>query len=143
MPKYYQKELPESPIFVRGAPLRFDIMATEDPVLIGELTNCVNGHFGGIIEITEEQYAEELKKKESRKASNASSNSQQWRQELSALHQPQRNAAVAGSFARPQQPLPDQMSPSPRVPMPDPLTVPTPADFVFKPPTAKVNKAPS
>lgn len=62
---YYSKELPEQPIYINGAPHRFDFLATSDPVLIRHLDSAAAKHVGGIIKITQAQYeaAQEVKKK--------------------------------------------------------------------------------
>lgn len=138
MPKYYQKALPENPLYVHGHPLRFDILETEDAKLIGILENCIARQMGGIKALSKEQYDEELKKKESGQNSNNNSNKRQWRQELQALRHPQGFAAVEGRVKEFLAPPPAPPS-NPR-PMPEPITIPAPESFKeFKrpPPLAK------
>lgn len=137
--KFYSKELPDQPVYVNGFPLRFDIVETEDPTLIRELDNCVRNGMGGVVAITQEQYAEEVKKKELGILSNGSSNKPPWRTELSA-NQRLNAAVVGGSFAKPQQPPQVAIERQPQQ-MPDKLSVPDASEFVIKPPaTAKLNK---
>ena len=63
--EYYSKELPESPIYINGAAVRFDLLETQDPSLIQHLNNAAAKHVGGIVKLTQQQYeaALELKKK--------------------------------------------------------------------------------
>ena len=147
--KFYAKEIPESPIFINGHGLRFDFMETEDSMLIAELDKCVARGVGGVMSITQEQYSEEIKKKELSASLNGSLKPQQ-RQEISALRLDARRvveavanpAPRAGMFAKPQIPT-DQLA-NGRVsqPMPEPIEVPTPESFVvMRPPTAKIGKS--
>lgn len=148
--KYYQKELPESAVYVKGAPLKFDLLQTQDPSLIEELDRCVSRGVGGVISITEAQYQEELKKKELESSSRHSSNQPRGRQELSAPSA--RHVAEAidrtkslvngGMFAGPQRDK--NSSPVSGRPMPEPILVPSPNEFsgIFTkpPPTAKASE---
>lgn len=152
--KYYQKELPDQPCWIKGNPIKFDILETADPILIRELDNCVARGIAGIIPITEEQYQEELKKKAHASESGSSSNRKQGRQELSALHA--RRVAEAqgrgqtfqfgaqGTFAGPQRDGAGSKLPTSGRPMPEPIEVPSPSSFsgVFlkKPPTARASE---
>lgn len=149
--RYYLKELPETAVYIAGSPMKFDLLETADPLLISELNKCVTRGVGGIIEITETQYRDELKKKEQESNSRRSLNQPRGRQELSALHA--RRAAEArgkgssflhnGMFAPPQNDR-QPHSPVSGRPMPDPIEVPSPSVFsgVFlkKPPTAPASE---
>lgn len=139
--KYFFKELPDTPIYIAGHPLRFDIMQTSDPALINEFENCIRRHQGGIVEITAERYAEELKKKEQETLSGNNLRPQQ-RQVLSALHLGNPGAAAASRFAKPQMSDWQRGNGNPANtpvahPMPDPIDVPTAASFAL-PPVAKM-----
>lgn len=145
--RHFLKELENQPVWIRGAPIRFDILETDDPILIEELDNCIRGARGGIVSISEEQYAVELKKKENAKSSASSSSSQPWRKELSSPEALRAAVHQGGSFARPQEPRPFNqfaMQQTPRLApaeMPAPLAVPDASEFVLKPaPTAKLKK---
>lgn len=163
MTKYYQKEIPESPVYVQGTPLKFDILETADPVLIEELDKCVLKGRGGVFSITAEVYAEELKKKASGSSLPFGSTQKHSRQELSALLLNPRNVAdgasgldFSGSVFANRQDVGRDHTPHNRfglpggVPgpsgmgangMPDPIEVPTPADLKpSKPPTAKLSE---
>lgn len=157
--RYFKKELPENPVYCRGQPFRFDFLATDDMLLISELDKCIRKQMGGVISITEAEYTEEVKKKEqSIKSGNNSNGSPSRRQELVApqfqhlsLGVDQDGRRVAAVVANPssrrggllsQQALPQRESiQAPngvgRAEMPDPIQIPTPAQFA-KPPTAKV-----
>ncbi len=156
--KYYTKEIPDSGLLILGNSLRFDLLETEDAALIAELDKCIARGVGGIISLTEDQYNEELKKKSAGILSNGGLRKQPQRQELSALHLPRHLAAGAGGtnpdgqFAKPQTPvgrtatphlrsgLPNGQGPSAQ--MPDPIEVPSAAEFsgmLAKPPTAKMS----
>jgi hypothetical protein len=153
---YFKKELPEQAVFVAGFPVRFDFMATEDPLMVSELTKCANKGVGGVIAITKEIYDEELSKKNAA-LSNGSSKphlSTPHRQEIISpnLHGPRVAEVVAnpggrrnGMFARPQMgdrqgwpPQNRQGGDDRHGPMPDPIQIPSPAQFA-PPPTAKIN----
>lgn len=158
--RYFRKELPENPVYIMGQPFRFDFFATEDAVLIAELDKCVHRQMGGVVSITEAEYAEEVKKKEQSAKYASSSNGNQFgrRQEIVApqfqhlnLGLDQSGRRVAAVVANPssrrggllaQQALPQRdeiRAPNAvsRPEMPDPIQIPTPAQFA-KPPTAKV-----
>lgn len=135
--RYFSKELPDAPILVRGHPLKFDVLETSDSALISELENCIRRHQGGIVEITAEKYAEELKKKELEKQSGFNSKPRHQRQELSALQFGNPGAAAASRFARPQVPALNPERAEVSHPMPDPIEVPTASSFAL-PPTARV-----
>lgn len=160
MRKFYSKEIPDSPVYVAGHPLTFDILETQDAALIVELDKCVNKGVGGVLSLSEEQFNEELKKKETGKLSANSLRPRQSRTELSAIQLAGLHVAVDGvrpsQFARPQQPdhrphtrhgLPfggglNGKAPPPAN-APDPIEVPTAQSFpeVFqKPPTAKMSE---
>lgn len=154
------KEIPELPVYVRGTPIKFDILETSDQVLIEELDKCIARGIGGVMSITAEVFAEELKKKEL--GSSLLSNSQPLhkRQELSALHSlkapvageekrfdfggtfakqqgrehtPNNNHGLPTSFNGPSNPAPRQM--------PDPIELPTAGDLkIQKPTTAKLSE---
>lgn len=140
MPKYYRKEIPEAPVFVAGHPYRFDILSTEDPILISELDKCVARHVGGVIAISKEEYEEEVKKKEQLNLLRNNSKPQQ-RQEISALRLDARRVVEAvsnpaprtGMFAKPQVP-PDHQSNGEKRQTPDPIEVPSPESFQVRPP---------
>jgi hypothetical protein len=141
MQRHYRKEIPESSVFIAGHPMRFDILETEDPMLIAELDKCVARGIGGVIQITPEEYAEEVKKKEQWKLLNSSSKPQH-RQEISALRLDARRVVEAvgnpspkiGQFAKPQIPTDGHRLASPPKEMPEPIEVPSPDSFVIKPP---------
>jgi hypothetical protein len=138
MPRFFQKELPEAQIWIAGHPIQFDIMETNDPLLIAEFENCIRRNSGGITEITAEKYAEEVKKKELEKLSGSNSKPQHKRTELSAFQFGNPGAAVASRFARQQSPTTERGMVAPvGHPMPDPIEVPTAASFAL-PPVAKM-----
>ena len=67
--RYYLKEVPASPLIVKGAPVRFDLHGTEgyrsldpenpnDAELITALDQCIAERRGGIVPITEEQFTQ-------------------------------------------------------------------------------------
>lgn len=131
--------------------MRFDILETNDATLIAELDKCIARGIGGVLSITEEQYAEEAKKKAEQISSGFSSNNRPQRRELSAhqlggLRAAGENGNTHGQFAAPQQPerARNQHGMGPiREPakMPDPIEVPTNESFAgmfTKPPTAKM-----
>ena len=152
MRKFYAKELPESPVYVAGHPLIFDFMETEDAALISELDKCVARHVGGVVEISEAQFTEEVKKKENGNKSADSLRPKLQRTELQAVQWGAQHAAgvgVNGQFAKPkfqreQRPhnrpgLPSGNSPNGSHAMPDPIEVPTAESFgEIRPPTAKL-----
>jgi hypothetical protein len=155
---YFRKELPESAVYVNGFPMRFDFLATEDPALVAELNKCVAKGVGGIVSITKEEYDLELSKKNAATSPEAlrPHPSLPHRQEIISpnLHGPRVAEVVAnpggsrnGMFARPQVGDRQGWPPQNRVgngsdarhgPMPDPIQIPSPAQFA-PPPTAKVN----
>ena len=156
--RYFLKEIPTNPIYVMGQPYRFDFLATEDPLLISELDKCIKHQRGGVVAITQETYEAEVKKKEASIQFGSNSNaSPSRRQELVAaqfqhlnLGVDQDGRRVAAVVANPSsrrggllanQALPQRESiQAPnmaRADMPDPIQIPTPAQFA-KPPTAKV-----
>lgn len=158
--RFYKKEIPESPVYVAGVPLKFEVLSTEDPTMIAELDRCIHFGRGGIVSITAEQFEEESKKKQTGISSESGYKQQRQRQELSSLHT-SRSLAVGAdvrigeAFASPQlNPFGGPMEgrahtprnqfglpggpagPTGGKPMPDPIELPTGADF--KPPTAKL-----
>lgn len=150
MTKYYMKDLPDNPVWVNGFPLRFDILETGDQTLINELDRCIARQAGGITALTKEQYDEEAKKKAS--GNNWPNNLKPAfkRTELSALQglpvagdagNPNvgfRNGA--GTFARPQQFIPNNGIQAANPSMPDPIEIPKMESFTIKPPpTAKAS----
>lgn len=138
--KWYTKELPTSPVWILGAPFRFDILETSDNALITELDKCARQGIGGVSSITQEQYGEESKKKQDENLSANNSNPAQWRKELVAPHF-QGPSAAGGSFAKPQQPQVQHAPPVVAHELPDALSVPNPEQLkIPKPPTAKLNK---
>lgn len=155
MTKYYRKELENQPVFIFGHPMRFDFLATEDVVLISELDKCAARGIGGVISITRELYEEEVKKKEL-EMSNGNSKphpSTPHRQEILSPNLDGRRVAEVvanprgsrGMFARPQTgdrqgwpPQNRQGGDDRHGPMPDPIQIPSPAQFA-PPPTAKIN----
>jgi hypothetical protein len=152
MRKFYAKELPESPVYVAGHPLIFDFMETEDSALIAELDKCVARHVGGVVEISEEQFIDEIKKKETGNNSANSLRPRLQRTELQAVQWDALRAAgggVSSQFAKPQlqrehrphnrSGLPSGASPNGTHPTPDPIEVPTAESFgEIRPPTAKL-----
>lgn len=130
------KEISESPVYVMGQPLKFDIMATQDTLLISELDKCVKRGVGGILTLTEAQYNEELSKKNSSTPSPDSLSPTHRKQVLSALHLNVRPAA-AGPI-RQVQPGASQVTGR----MPEPIEVPSPSSFGLPPlgRTVDVNK---
>lgn len=156
--RYFSKEIPESGVIVNGTTMRFDLLETEDPILISELDKCIARGVGGVISITKEQYDDEVKKKESGLSSPDSLNKRHQRQELSANQFLSLRAAGAGGnfgnangqFAAPQVGMGREHTPRnnfglPRNgnPSPDPIEVPSAADFAAafaKPPTAKMSE---
>lgn len=142
--RWFAKELPTSPIWVMGYPLRFDFLETSDGALISELDNAIRNRMGGVSSITQEEYADQVKKKEQENLSGNNSNQKQWRTELVSPHlQDQVAAGNRGSFAKPQQPpavAPQLLNPQPHE-LPDKLSVPSPESLkIPKPPVAKLNK---
>lgn len=151
--RYFSKEIPESAVVINGTSMRFDILETADPILIRELDACIARGVGGVISISESQYQEEVKKKASGNPSHDSLNPRRQRQELSANQLLNLRAAVGvgnanGQFAQPQMGRPHTPNNSfglPRAqgPAPDPIEVPSAADFAAafaKPPTAKMSE---
>jgi hypothetical protein len=157
MRKFYAKDLPESPVYVAGHPLIFDFLETEDAALISELDKCIAYSRGGVTEITEDRFKEEVKKKENGNNSANSLRPRMQRTELQAVQWDALRAAGAegsrGQFAKPQvferehrphnRPgLPAATGPSPTAngrAMPDPIEVPTAESFgEIRPPTAKL-----
>jgi hypothetical protein len=144
MPNYYRKEIPESPVYVKGAPMSFDFLETSDPTLIAEFTACIRGQRGGIIEMTKEEYESEIKKKENGIGSESSFRPRMRQQGLSAFNLQGRRAAVpdgSAMLARPQIAVGKNDSQVSGRPMPDPIQVPSPGAFkgAFKrPPTGKM-----
>lgn len=131
--KYFAKDLPDSPVYIFGQPMRFDFIPVDDPALIAELDNCIKRSVGGIFEITKAQFDEEVKKKEQEKLLGNNSKQPHQRQELTAFQHGNPGAAVASRFAARQQPAAPQI----QHPMPDPIEVPTAASFQL-PPVAKM-----
>lgn len=150
--KWYQKEIPESPVFISGHPMRFDILETSDPILVTELDKCAARGIGGVMAITQEQYKSESEKKTLQNLSNGSSKLPH-RQEISALQLDARRVVEAvgnpaprgGMFSRPQVPTDSHReNGNSHQQMPEPIEIPAPASFVIKqPPTAKIGKAKS
>lgn len=160
MTKYYMKEIPELPVYVHGTPIKFDILETSDQVLIEELDKCIARGVGGVMSITAEVFAEELKKKELGNSSLFSSQPLHKRQELSALHSLKAPVAgdekrfdFGGTFAKHQERehtphnmagLPSSFNgpsnPGPKT-MPDPIELPALSEFkTTKPTTAKLSE---
>ncbi len=83
--KYYAKDIPEMPVYINGTPLRFEVLSTSDPGLIGELDKCIRNQRGGIVSITKEQYEEAEKKNTNGISSESVFKQQRQRPELSAL----------------------------------------------------------
>lgn len=151
--KYFGKELPEAPVYVNGTPLKFEVLETQDPVLISELTKCIARGKGGVSEITKEQFDEAIKKKLHETKFESGYRQNRRRQELSPQLQ-NRLLAAGGdgsmpNFAGPQfgrESKPNNFfglptgatGPSGGRPMPDPIEIPTVDDL--KPPTAKLSE---
>lgn len=141
MQRHFKKEIPESAVFVLGHPMRFDLLQTEDPMLIAELDKCVARGVGGVISISPEEYSEESKKKAQSSLLNNNSKPPH-RQELSALQLDARRVVEAvsnpaprsGMFAKPQIPTDGPRFNGNQKPMPEPIEVPAPESFVIKPP---------
>jgi len=143
---YFRKEVEQSPVYIFGQPFRFDLLATEDAMLIAELDKCVHRGIGGVVSITKEEYEEESKKKQAEQLSRNSLNPPQHRPELKSLNLPPDRRAVEavanpggrrnGMFARPQ--MGDRPQPRNNEPMPDPIQIPSPTSFIV-PPTAKLS----
>lgn len=154
--KYYKKDIPQMPVYVRGTPLKFEIMETSDAVLIEELDKCIQFGRGGVESITREQFEEEAKKKPSGTISESGYKQRQHRVELSSPLLNQNLAAdaginIGGQFAKPQDVgrahtphqqfgMPNGVGPAqpPKHPMPDPIELPKPGDM--KPKTAKLSE---
>lgn len=147
--------MPEAAVVILGNSMKFDILETADPALIRELDQCIAHGVGGVVSITEAQYQEEVKKKASDSSSHNSLNPRRQRQELSANQLLNLRAAAGagngnanGQFAQPQMGRPNTPNNSfglPRAqgPAPDPIEVPSAADFAAafaKPPTAKMSE---
>src|ERR1043165_9747981 len=63
MTRYYRKELANNPIMLsNGVPLRFEFLATDDCNLQAELDMAMSRHVGGVVEITQAEYDDLLKK---------------------------------------------------------------------------------
>lgn len=146
--RYYQKELSNSPVYIGGHPVKFDILETEDLTLISELDNCIRRGIGGIIAMSAEEYAVESQKKTSGTSSGSvfSHNpNQQRHSELSAQRQ---RLAAEGAAANGRHPPSGQFTregamPTSGRPIPDPISVPSPNAFsglFVKPPTAKASE---
>lgn len=136
MIRYFQKDLPDSPVWIAGHPMRFDFLPTEDPALIAEFENCIRNSVGGISEISKAQFDEEVKKKAQEKLLGSSLNPPPRRQELTAFQFGNPAVAAASRFAR-QQEWVKPPQPQAQHPMPDPIDVPTAASFA-QPPLAKM-----
>ena len=153
--KYYRKDIPQMPVYVRGTPLKFEILETQDPILIEELDKCIAFSRGGVMSITKEEFEEEAKKKPSGTTSESGYKQRQQRVELSSQLLNQNLVVdgginVGGQFANPQDfgrphtpketfGLPNgAVGPAGGRPMPDPIEVPKPSDM--KPPTAKLSE---
>lgn len=95
---YYSKELPDQPLYINGAPYRFEFLATDDPALIKHLDNAAAKHVGGIIKIDKAAYdqAQDLKKKGSQPSfSQKRPGREEVRQKLLPSRQKSRGAAAA------------------------------------------------
>jgi len=97
MPNFYSKELPETPVWVGGMPVKFDILKTEDPKLIEHLEACIKNQCGGVIRIDEATYESELKKKANGSPSAFDSKLRPHRLELSARLNLAAGAAAEGT----------------------------------------------
>jgi hypothetical protein len=60
---YFRKELPDSPIFIEGIHMRFDILATDDERLANHLLNATAKRIGGVLSINQDEYDDLVKKK--------------------------------------------------------------------------------
>jgi hypothetical protein len=147
--RYFKKEIPDQAIYVFGQPFRFDFLATEDPAMIIELDKCIAKQRGGVIAISKEEYEVEAQKKTNEQLLRNAS--QPHRQELKSsnlnLH-PERRAAEAvvnpggsrkGMFARQQMDRQGVAAHRQQEPMPDPIQIPSTAQFTT-PPTAKLSE---
>lgn len=150
--KFYGKDIPEAPVYVRGTPLKFEVLETGDAVLIQELDRCIREGRGGVFEITKDQYDEGVKKKQPANGSVFNLSNKPQRRELSSLHNPvvavdDVRARIESVFAKPQMTgrehtphnrpgLPSGNGPAQ---MPDPIEVPDVGSMKpQKPPTAKL-----
>ena len=154
---YYRKEIPESAVIVNGVSMRFDILETQDPVLVAELNKCIARGVGGVVSISKEEFDEEVKKKASGMISGDSSKLHQRRQELSANQLGAARAAGGGfanpngQFAAPQitagrehTPFTRHGFPTNKGPSPDPIEVPDSDSMLStfsKPPTGRMRRA--
>jgi hypothetical protein len=142
--RYFKKELPDSAVYIGGHPFKFDVLETEDPTMIAQLDACISRQVGGIIAITQEQYAAEAQKKTNgiRYEPNFTpSPNLQRSSELSTLRA--LRAAEAGVNRAPSAfPLSANDSNVTGRPRPDPISVPSPNQFsgiFLKPVTAKAS----
>src|SRR5678816_1972797 len=144
--RYYRKDIPEMPVYISGTPLKFEVLATADALLIGELDKCIQHGRGGVIAISEEEYNETVKKNTSETISESVYKQKQQRQELSALQiqqslaaggavriesafsqLPTREATPHNQFGLPQSAF--GPSEAKNKPMPDPIDVPSTKDL--------------
>lgn len=112
---YFQKELPNQGIYLStGKSIKFDIIATSDSWLIGELRAAQRNGMGGVVEIDKARYDDIAKKKREQPLS---PDSFPRRAELDPLQFTRPNLAGAGSAAANARP------------MPDPITIAEPKQF--------------
>lgn len=65
MKAFYSKELPDQPLYLNGKAYRFDLMETEDQSLIRLLDSACARRIGGVTKLTEQQYLDKKKQKQS------------------------------------------------------------------------------
>lgn len=63
MKAFFRKEVEDMPVTIMGKKMKFSLLETEDPALISSLRACASARIGGVVEITEVEYQERLKKK--------------------------------------------------------------------------------
>lgn len=153
--RYYRKEIPESPIYIFGKPLKFEILETADASLIAELDKCIAHGRGGVIAISQDEYEAEKKTCQREMRSDSVYKQNRQRLELSSPLFGQHLAVdaaneirISGAFARPQERehtpnnqfgLPaGAVGPGNSKAMPDPIELPKAEDM--KPPTAKLSE---
>jgi hypothetical protein len=139
MTKFYRKELPDTPVYINGAPVRFEVLRTEDQTMINELDACIARHMGGIVAITEEEFLV-LDQKKTSETSYGSA----FKQRQSSQQGPSglRSRLAAATAELPGLPVDPNALPVSGRPIPQPVQVPSPNKFsgiFIKPSTAKAS----